>query len=108
MPSPPISSILALGRQPRPIRFPARSTGSVCPMSSEALGSVRKSCERRVASEVPTAYFDFRLGTPWACLLDQIDLRGSKGSADEQALIAGALKTFAVYAGLARPLDAAA
>ena len=70
------------------------------------LGS--KILRKRVGSELPTAYFDFRMGTPWARLLDQIDLRGSKGSADEQALIAGALRTFAVYASLARPMDVAA
>lgn len=69
------------------------------------LGS--KILRKRVGSELPTAYFDFRMGTTWARLLDQIELRGSEGSADEQALIAGALRTFAVYVSLAQPMDVA-
>ena len=70
------------------------------------LGS--KILRKRVGSELPTAYFDFRMGTPWARLLDQIDARGAAGSTDEQSLVAGAVRTFAVYASLARPMEAAA
>ncbi len=92
--------------QAGPVPGPIDGLGLAYVVRGSRLGS--KILRKRVGSELPTSYFDFRMGKPWARLLDQIDLPGAEGSADEQALIAGALKTFAVYAGLARPLDAAA
>ena len=104
------TDLIDLGIEPSteadPLSGPIDGLGLSYVVRGSRLGS--KILRKRVASELPTAYFDFRMGTPWARLLDQIDLRGPKGSGDEQALIAGAVRTFAVYASLARPMDVAA
>lgn len=104
------TDLVNLGAEPstevQPISGPIDGLGLSYVVRGSRLGS--KILRKRVGSELPTAYFDFRMGTPWARLLDQIDLCGSAGPADEHLLAAGALRAFAVYASLARPMEAAA
>lgn len=102
--------LIELGVEPtvqtEPLSDPIDGLGLSYVVRGSRLGS--KILRKRVGSDMPTSYFDFRMGTPWARLLDHINLRGPAGTADEQALIVGALSTFAVYARLARPMDVAA
>ena len=104
------TDLVDLGAEPsdgiEPLSGPIDGLGLSYVVRGSRLGS--KILRKRVGADLPTSYFDFRMKMPWARFLDQIDLRGERGAAEEQALIAGALRTFAVYQRLARPTAAAA
>lgn len=104
------TDLIDLGVEPtgesEPLSDPIDGLGLSYVVRGSRLGS--KILRKRAGSDMPTSYFDFRMGTPWARLLDHIDLRGPAGTADEQALIVGALRAFAVYARLAGPMDVVA
>lgn len=82
-----------------PVPGPVDGLGLAYVVRGSRLGS--KILRKRVGPGLPTDYFDFRLGKPWARFLEELDLRGETGPQDEFALFSGARETFAVYARLA-------
>ena len=103
------TDLIDLGAEPsdavEPLSGPIDGLGLSYVVRGSRLGS--KILRRRVSDDQPTSYFDFRMEMPWARFLDEFDLRGEMAADEEPALIASALKTFAVYARLARPMEAA-
>lgn len=97
------ADLAALGAEPPdegdPVPGPIDGLGLAYVVRGSRLGS--KILRKRVGPGLPTGYFDFRLGKPWVCFLDDLDLRGEGGSQNEVALFSGARETFAVYARVA-------
>jgi len=97
------ADLAALGMEPSdevdPVRGPIDGLGLAYVVRGSRLGS--KILRKRVGPGLPTEYFGFRLGQPWARFLDELDLRGETGPQDEFALFGGVRETFAVYARLA-------
>jgi heme oxygenase (biliverdin-IX-beta and delta-forming) len=91
---------------------PGRTSGSIDGLGlayvvrGSRLGS--KILRKRVGPGFPTAYLDFKPATSWNELLRQLDQCDPAEPGFEQASIAGARATFALYQRLARPERAAA
>jgi heme oxygenase len=96
------ADLAALGMPPSgdvdPEPGPIDGLGLAYVVRGSRLGS--KILRKRVGLGLPTEYFGFRLGQPWARFLDELDLCGEAGSQHEFALVSGARETFSVYARL--------